>query len=149
MPIPFYEKTFQVRLLERLFLWYRELEADLSDLSLISLSACWLECAVQISLQGTLHISFKIGIAIFQAPFKYISNDNHTDIRRYILQWIGQMDDACIESLFQIIVNCDDRIWAFGTDCRIQRLVFWCIIIGHKRQSQILAVMYIIQIKLN
>ena len=48
---------------------------------------------IQIMRQGTSHISFKISISISHRPFKYISDDNHTDI-------CGDFLD------FQIQLNC-------------------------------------------
>lgn len=39
-----------------------------------------LKCSVQISLQTSLHISFKIRMSFFQTPFKNVTDHDHTDI---------------------------------------------------------------------
>lgn len=41
--------------------------------------------AVQITFQRSAHILLKISLAIFQTPFEYISDNNHTDIGADIL----------------------------------------------------------------
>ena len=47
---------------------------------------------------------------------------------------------------FRIIVNGDDRIWSFRTDQRVQGLILRCIVIGHKFNSELFAVVNIIQV---
>ena len=91
-----------------------------------------LEDSIHIRFQGTFHISLKICVPLFQAPFENISNNDHTNICRDILNILIWGNDSGTDTFLQIIVYSHDRVRAFGTDQWVQRLVFRSIIIRHK-----------------
>ena len=93
------------------------------------------------------HISLKIcRFPSFRHPFENISNNDHTNICRDILNILIRGNDSGTDTFLQIIVYSHNRVRTFGTDQWVQRLVFRSIIIRHKFNAEFLAIMHIIQV---
>ena len=105
-----------------------------------------LEHSIHIRFQGTFHISLKICVPLFQAPFENISNNDHTNICRDILNILIRGNDSGTDTFLQIIVYSHDRVRTFGTDQWVQRLIFRSILIRHKFNAEFLTIMHIIQV---
>lgn len=90
------------------------------------------------------NITFKIGSPIMKAPFKYISNYQHTDVGADIFEWKLWSDDSGIDCTLQIMFNRQNRIRTFRTNAWIQCLVFWCIIIRYEFNAQLPAIFCVV-----
>src|SRR5699024_12461480 len=95
------------------------------------------EQTVQVGGEKTAHIALKVGPSHLQAPVKYHAYDNGADVARDLLQRILQMDRPRIQGPLQIILHGDDGVGTLGPDIRVQRLVFWRVVVGDKIQAKL------------
>ena len=60
------------------------------------------ENAIQIMPDRTADITFKISLSVMQTPFKYISDNQHTDISAMSIYFCG---GSCIEDVTTHLMN--------------------------------------------
>ena len=107
------------------------------------------ENAIQIMPDRTADITFKISLSVMQTPFKYISDNQHTDISADFIQGNLWRNDAGINRFAKIILYGKDRVRSLGTDRWVQCLVARCVVVGHEFYSEFPAVLCVIQINVD
>ena len=75
-----------------------------------------LEDSIHIRFQGTFHISLKICVPLFQAPFENISNNDHTNICRDILNILIRGNDSGTDNCVQSQSGTDVRYGSMGSE---------------------------------
>ena len=107
------------------------------------------ENAIQIMPDRTADITFKISLSVMQTPFKYISDNQHTDISADFIQGNLWRNDAGINRFAKIILYGKDWVRSLGTDRWVQCLVARCVLVGHEFYSEFPAVLCVIQINVD
>ena len=79
-----------------------------------------------------------------ETPFKYISDDQHTDIGTNILKGDGGRYNTGIDCFLEIVLHRNNRIRAFRAYTGIQCLILRGILIGHEFHTEFAAVFGII-----